>query len=361
MSGIYSKKELALVKSVTLDQYFASKAPDRIESKGNNRYNIFWNNEWHTSLSILPPSDEHPHGFWSFFSQGESGKNALDWLCGMEGMSFPEACEELIGPPKERADETGEETRAIIEKRFGQVLLLEKKSEPQNNKIIELPERTPGSVNVKAYLEGRKINPGIIDYTIQQGFLWEDINRNCVFAGFNDIGLIKYASKRGTRSDFKGEVKNSDKRYAFKYENPIRRSAHFFEGPIDVMSYATYIKEKGFEWHLENLVSLGGIAGGTRNEIPEDKSQIRNLLPPAMKEFLDKHPKITTVYLHLDKDQPGRAATEKIMKLLKALDYKVLDEPSPKGKDWNDYITGKEEEEPDFGERKLNNRKSEES
>ena len=51
---IYSKKDIELIRAITLDQYFASERPEDLIDKGNGRYDVKYNGEWHTSLSIIP-------------------------------------------------------------------------------------------------------------------------------------------------------------------------------------------------------------------------------------------------------------------------------------------------------------------
>ena len=368
---IYSQKELDAIRAITLDQYFAAMKPDDIIAKGNGRYDVKWNGEWHTSLSIVDPCERYPHGYWSFFSQGESGHGALDWLCRMEGMSFAEACQTLVGPPKEdlSVENDGEDIKKIIEEKFGQVLAIKKGV--KLSKTIDIPKKVPTTTNARVYLASRGIDPAITDYSIRQGYIYEDDRKNCVFVGFDMQGFIKYANKRGTvaGSSFKGEARDSDKAYSFRFENPVRNSAHFFESAIDTLSYATYMKQNNMEWRLENLISLGGIAAKVNNkggQVYEDQEQeAKGKLPVAMEAFLQRHPGIKVIHLHLDNDLAGRKATAKIQALLEKQGIKVLDEPSPVGKDWNDYVSQSKEtqpiehtpdvEEETHGERNLEN------
>ena len=81
-------------------------------------------------------------------------------------------------------------------------------------------------------------------------------------------------------------------------ENP---AVHLCECAIDVMSYATLCKLDGIDWRRHNLLSLAGVYQ-PKKKIEESK------LPVALTRFLEDHPHVKTVYLHLDNDTAGRLA-----------------------------------------------------
>lgn len=83
-------------------------------------------------------------------------------------------------------------------------------------------------------------------------------------------------------------------------ENP---AVHLCECAIDVMSYATLCKLDGIDWRRHNLLSLAGIYQ-PKKQIEESK------LPSALTRFLEDHPHVKTLYLHLDNDGPGRLAAK---------------------------------------------------
>ena len=60
------------------------------------------------------------------------------------------------------------------------------------------------------------------------------------------------------------------------------------------------------------------------------------MVPVALSRFLNENPKITTLRLHLDNDEVGRAAAKGIMDGLPG--YTVLDEPPTRGKDVNEQL-----------------------
>ena len=75
------------------------------------------------------------------------------------------------------------------------------------------------------------------------------------------------------------------------------------------MSYATLCKLDGIDWKRHNLLSLAGIYQ-PKKVLAESK------LPVALTRFLEDHPSVKTIYLHLDNDGPGRLATKAIMAVI---------------------------------------------
>ncbi len=111
---------------------------------------------------------------------------------------------------------------------------------------------------------------------------------------------------------------------------------YVFEAPIDMLSFITLLKEKGWQHH--NYIALGGVANR------------------ALLRFLLEHPQITQVVLCLDNDATGqkaniqmRSTLERIrdgfqiedidtntLKLLRrAYDVSIL---KSKLKDWNGLV-----------------------
>ena len=78
------------------------------------------------------------------------------------------------------------------------------------------------------------------------------------------------------------------------------------------------------------------IFGTTLTTAP--KKEIKDSkIPIALTTFLDAHPEVKTIYLHLDRDKTGRLCTETLQELLKK-DYEIVDDPPPVGKDFNDFL-----------------------
>ena len=252
------------------------------------------------------------NGKWCWFSRGIGGASALDYLIKVNGYSFMEAMETISGRAAERPP-----------------ISMPTAEKPQPKTLL-LPERSPTSDRVIAYLTGRGIDREILDYCIQTEKLYESLpHHNAVFLGFDTQGKARFGCQRGTgKVRFHGDLNGSDKHFSFSLAGDSP-SLHLFESPIDALSYATLCKLDGIDWRRQNLLSLAGVYR------PSQKGPPR--LPLALEQFLKDHPRVNRVCLHLDNDLPGKQAAQAI---LSALPENVQGEnrPPPFGKDVNDTL-----------------------
>ena len=204
-----------------------------------------------------------------------------------------------------------------------------KKDEP---KVLLMPPKNKDCGRVTEYLFGRGIDYQIIQECIAEGIIFESADyHNAVFIGKDENGTPKYAACRGTMGNFKRDASGSDKRYSFRLlANEPTDAVHLFEAAIDLLSYATYLKCEGRDYKAENLLSLSGVYQ-PKKELKESK------IPVALTTFLKSNPQIKTIFLHLDKDKAGRLCTAALKELLQK-DYRIVDEPPPVGKDFNDFL-----------------------
>jgi hypothetical protein len=297
---------LERVRQIDLLSYLREYEPSNlVKVKGTS--NVYCTAE-HDSLKIS-------NGKWYWWSRGFGGYSALDYLIKVKGYAFVEAVETLSG---QRMSDWIPPPPAP------------KKDEP---KVLLLPEKNANADRVAQYLFGRGIDFSIIQECIAEGIIFESKKyHNAVFVGRDEGGTAKYAALRSTLgSSFKGDASGSDKRYSFRLlaREPTDK-VHLFEAAIDLLSYATYLKCEGKDYKAENLLSLSGVYQ-PKKEIKDSK------IPIALTTFLDAHPEVTTIYLHLDRDKTGRLCTETLQELLKK-DYEIVDDPSPVGKDVNDFL-----------------------
>ena len=260
----------------------------------------------HDSLKIS-------NGKWYWWSRGFGGFSALDYLMKVRELGFVEAVQTLTGdmgdwkPPPPAV----------------------KKDEP---KVLLLPPKNEDSDRVLQYLFGRGIDYAIVQDCIADGTIYESADyHNAVFIGKDESGIPKYAACRGTIGSFKRDASGSDKRYSFRLlAREPTHTVHLFEAAIDVLSYATYLKCEGKDYKTANLLSLSGVYQ-PKKELAESR------IPIALTTFLNAHPQIKTIYLHLDNDKAGRLCTAALQELLQK-DYKIVDAPPPVGKDVNDFL-----------------------
>lgn len=255
------------------------------------------------------------NGKWYWWSRGIGGVSALDYLIKVKGYSFLEAANILLKEIPESIKEHSE-----------------RKKGAEREKELLLPKRNRDENIVRWYLLERGIDETIINSCIKDGILYESReHHNAVFIGKDEKGKARYANIRGTFGEFKGEAYGSDKRYSFRLlAEKDCKSLHLFESAIDLLSYATYRKHTGMEYKGENLLSLAGVY--------QPKKEIANSkIPIALNLFLEKHPEVNKVYLHLDNDKTGRLCTKALTILLKEK-VKIVDRKVPIGKDVNDFL-----------------------
>ena len=293
-----SAEDIQLARQVDLLTYLRYCEPDNLVHVSGNTYCT----REHDSLKIS-------NGKWHWFSRNIGGKNALDYLIKVRGASFMDAIAALTG-------------RAAA---MPPVIA----SPPPQKPSLLMPEKNSTNDIVKAYLSRRGIDAEIIDDCISKGTLYESKEyHNAVFVGYDGDGTPRYAALRGTIGKYKGEATGSDKHYSFLLaDDPEAKSVHLFESAIDAMSYATLLKMTGHDWKQTPLLSLAGVF----------KTERKDVVPIALDRFLNEHPQVNTILLHLDNDEIGRGAATGIQTGLKEK-YQVEDRPPPSGKDVNDYL-----------------------
>jgi hypothetical protein len=253
------------------------------------------------------------NGKWMWHSRGIGGRSALDYLIKVREISFLDAVEQIMG-------------RTAVQSPVS----VSKPKEPP--KPFVLPKPDAGIAEVERHLTGRGISRELIRSCAGSRMLYQTRNKgyaNAVFVGFDEGNVPRYATVRGCRGDFKGDVAGSDKRYSFALGSGSS-NLHLFESAVDALSFATLEGIRIPNSFDGDLLSLSGVYKPRRN-VSE------SALPPALAQYLKDHPVIKSVHLHLDNDPAGRLATQAITAVLPK-QYTVTDEPAPSGKDYNDYL-----------------------
>ena len=296
-----SKDQIAIAREMDLLTYLRCFEPQELVHIGGNTYAT----RTHDSLKIS-------NGKWCWWSRNIGGTNALDYLTRVEGLSFLDAVQRILGE-------------------LPRVPSVPKQAAPPAKTEFALPPRHADNRRVFSYLRSRGIDAEIINHCIKHGQLYEDAtHHNCVFVGY-DGDRPAYGALRGTLSDttFAGEIPGSDKRFSFAV--PLQAGGQtlcVFEAAIDALSYLTLLKLRGQDWRSANTLSLSGIYR------PRKDGSIR--FPAALEQYLTDNPSVTRIVLCLDNDTPGRAASAAIQKRLS--EYEVIDNPPRRGKDYNDQL-----------------------
>lgn len=299
----YVPKELVKkAKQIDLLTYFMNNNPSELVKKGIGTYSL----KAHDSVIIS-------NGLWHRFSTNEGGKTALDYLMKVEKMTLQEA------------------VKNILNREIAEYKVVPKEELKENRKII-IPTKASNNNRAIEYLKNRGIDEEIIQECVDKKLIYqEDKTNNIVFLGYDNDGNIKYAGCRSTGSKrIMRDARGSSKEFSFRMLSNIKNNAiHIFESAIDLLSYATMLKIKGYDYKNHNLIALAGVYQPSSN-IEQSK------VPIAIQNYLNKYQDVQDIVLHFDNDRAGRQATKA---MIIALDkYNVYDIPAPYGKDINDYL-----------------------
>lgn len=301
MAGV-TKEQVAAARRMTAIEFLRRyRADDLVKSSARGEFEL----KSHDSFKINGESS-----LWHWKSRGIGGKSALDYLMHVEGCSFVEAVRLLC-----------EEQPCFIPQRHEEV----KRQRPP----FALPEKSPTSTRVEAYLRCRGISQPVIQKCLDDGILYESLPyHNCVLVGRDAGGNPRYAALRGTYTygkQFKGESTGSDKRFGFCIK-PTAESGTVavFEAAIDAMAEMTLAGDAADKYRL----SLGGIYA------PEEGRDIHP--PAALEEFLAQHPRVDSIEFCLDNDPPGRAAAAALARLYSERYQVAVRLPPIEGFDYGD-------------------------
>ena len=302
MSNFVPKEVVEQAKQIDLLTYFMNNNPSGLVKKGTNTYSL----KSHDSVIIS-------NGLWHRFSTNQAGKTAVDYLIKVEKMTFLEA------------------VRTVLNRNIN-TYIIPKNGTNNVPKQIVIPEKSETNKEVIDYLKNRGIDEDIILDCINKKLIYqENKTNNVVFVGYDNEHNIKYAGCRSTNNKrIMRDAKGSSKEFSFRLLSNIKNnSLHIFESSIDLLSYATLLKVKGYDYKNQNLLALAGVYQPSQN-IEQSK------VPIAVKTFLEKNKYIENIVLHFDNDRAGREATKALIIALNK--YNVYDIPAPYGKDINDYL-----------------------
>ena len=284
------------LKKVDLVTYFRTIMPYELVKVSANKYTT----KTHDSLRMS-------NGLWNWCSRGFGGRNAIDYLMKTEQLEFNDAA------------------NLLLKQLQNKVPTIEQQPTKPKEKHIIIPEKNTASDNVISYLKSRGIDEEIIKECIEKHLIYEEKHyHNAVFVGYDEFGNIKYAGCRSTNETiFKQDATGSDKSYSFRLESNTKTDTiYIFEGAIDALSYATFLKLYGMDYKAKTLISLAGIYQPA-SDISKSK------IPLAIQRYLDKHPETKNIFLCFDNDKAGRKAS-KALQIVLADKYTVVIKPPKK-------------------------------
>lgn len=277
----YTQEQIDRANQTDLVSFLKSQGEDL--TRAGNEYR--WKR--HDSLTVRGNK-------WYRHSQSKGG-GPIDFVMQFYGKSFTETVEMLTGEQDEGKPE---------------------QPCPAPLSDFRLPSRSPTAEQVKKYLtDTRRIDEDVAGFFISGGDIYEEAaHHNAVFVGRDEGGIPRYAHQKGTAGSFRLDVKGSDKAFNFCYRGEGEK-LFVFEAPIDLLSFLCLFKKN---WQKQSYLSLGGV--GER----------------ALLRFLSDRPNVKTVYLCLDSDEAGNAATDRLAKLTP--EGLTVHRLMPLFKDWNEVL-----------------------
>ena len=217
------------------------------------------------------------------------------------GLSYPEAMLLLLGGEGEA------------------VPLVRERTDPPKKPFVRPPENHDMRRAYAYLVRSRGISRDVVNVFAKAGLLYEDAEyHNCVFIGKDEMGIARHAHKRSTNSFgkvFRINVESGDPRYSFHHIG-TDDTLYVFEAPIDLLSYISLHPN---DWQRHSYVACCGVSF------------------QPVKKMLERMPSIETVFLCLDNDEAGHAASARMAVSLKEQGFHS-ERLIPTGKDWNDDL-----------------------
>lgn len=183
-----------------------------------------------------------------------------------------------------------------------------------------LPERNDTNKHVYAYLtKTRGLDADIVKNMLDNGYIYENKYRSCVFVGRDTDGVPRHASVRSTNTSgntYKKDVSGSQKKYSFSVPG-TSGVLNVFEAPIDALSYMSMQKQAGKPLE-DSYLALGGVS---------DK---------ALARYLADFPDIQRIRICTDGDEAGDRAAGNMMNTY-GKDY-AMERIRPVHKDFNEDL-----------------------
>ena len=174
--GYVTPEQITQAKEIDLLTYLQRYDPNQLVHVGGSTYCT----REHDSLKIS-------NGKWNWFSRGIGGRTALDYLIKVQGFSFTQAVEALMGQNFSTLPHVSQS-----------------KLKEQEPKKLLLPQASRCATHAASYLHGRGIDYDLIDYCIQTGRLYESQPyHNVVFVGHDLLycegGSVTWRRSRSKR------------------------------------------------------------------------------------------------------------------------------------------------------------------
>lgn len=259
---------------------------------------------------------------WHWQTHDVGGRGAISLCMEVENKTWVEAVKTLIG----------EEMETIRHSADWQ-------PEPDVPKEFHLPDKNDTYRHVFAYLtKSREIDSGIVKTMVDNGYIYENTQRSCVFVGKDSEGVPRHASVRSTNTygkTFKQDVAGSQKEFSFSVSG-TSGTLNVFEAPIDALSYMSLQKAYGKQMQ-DTYLSLGGVTMKALDRYLEDHGNIEKI-----RICTDNDPYLNPVW---NTEENAETMPSRIMNIEKVNRVKELDDVIlfRTNADYSQFYQGKKE------------------
>jgi len=261
---------------------------------------------------------------WYWHSRGTGGYGVLDYLIKIENIPFRKAVETVTSAETATSVETATSAETTLTRK--QPTMASPRQEPEAPKTLILPEKAEIPNRVYDYLYRiRGIDIEIIQTLIREKKIYEDVQGNVVFVGYDEHNVPRFASLRGTYGDggFRMDCIGSDKRYGFHMAaHTFSERLYIYESAIDAISGA----------NLENIITGDKNAWWKYNRL-----SLAGTSDTALAYFLNKHTTIKDLVFCLDNDLTGELAAQYMADKYAGKGFNTRSAP-PKYKDYNEDL-----------------------
>lgn len=172
-------------------------------------------------------------------------------------------------------------------------------------KMLVLPDKNKTYNQATIFLKERGIDGAIIKYLADQGYLYEDVQGNCIFVGYDDdspkYGILYRA---GGKNMVGTELPGSHKFISWPIPAvDTSELLQVYEYPIAAMMKMTEERSAGSSWAKKHHLAVGGF-----------------YIEPVY-YYTKNHPEITTIAFCYGNDVAGQSIAEKHIKTFYSRGY----------------------------------------
>ena len=172
-------------------------------------------------------------------------------------------------------------------------------------KMLALPDKNKDCNQATVFLKEHGIDGTVIKYLADQGYLYEDVQGNCIFVGYDD-DAPKYGMLYRTENKKMAGIELPGSHKFVSWPIPAGEPSELlqvYEYPIAAMLKMTREKAAGLSWTAKHHLAVGGF-----------------YIEPVY-YYTKSHPEITTIIFCYGDDIAGQSIAERHIKAFHSRGY----------------------------------------